>query len=428
MPEIIQNPINAFSEDMQKLIYAYSEAKGYPTEYFLQSVLGAVSTAIGRSVVLNTGNYTAIGSLWCIILGRKGYTKSESLDDAFKPIRKHQFELQDKYRGEMDEWEEWKANNPKDKSKPPPEPAKHVVNDTTPEKLVIMLSNNPKGIGMVYDEISGFVGRFNRYAAGGDEQMFLTLFNGSSVMRDRINGVSAYAKHTYLTIIGTTQPSILNEVFSGKSQSGFFDRWIISQPDGFKKQYPNQFGINPIDEAKYERMILSLLYQEFKGASYEMKYPPESYTIVNDFQKYMVDQQNETENDDYRGILAKMEIYLHKFALLLQCIEWVNGGLVEEVSPQSATGAVILTKYFIDQAQKVRIMNPIDMLKNEWKEIYMAMPEHGINFTRAQFVKKCADFGLKQRQADNFLRDNAERSETKLLYKIGQGNYTKNLF
>lgn len=425
----IQHPINAFPEEVQKILCHYSEAKGYPLEYFIQGFLGAVSTSLGRSVTLNTGSFTAIGSVWCIILGKRGYTKSEPLDDAFKPIRRYQFTLLDKHKSEMDEYHEYKANNPKSKLESPPEPTKHTINDTTPEKLVMMLAANPKGIGMVYDEIAGFVGRFNRYSAGADEQMYLTLFNGSSVMRDRMNGASAFAKHTYLTIIGTTQPSVLKEMFSSKTESGFFDRWLITQPDGFKKQYPNNFGINPVEEAKYSAILYSLLGIGFdEENTFQMQYTAESYLIVNTFQKFMIDEQNITDNDDYRGILAKMEIYIHKFALLLQAINFTYYNQISTVSNEAAEGAVILTKYFIDQAQKVRLQNPIEQLKNEWPEIFRQLPGHGVNFTRNEFVKKCGEFGLGESIADKFLRGNSARSETTLFFKVKQGCYTKNLF
>jgi hypothetical protein len=428
MPEI-EHPINAFPEEVQKIICHYSEAKGYPIEYFIQGFLGAASTAIGRSVTLNTGNFTAIGSLWCIILGKRGYTKSEPLDDAFNPIRAYQFTLLDKHKAEMDEYHEYKANNPKSKLEPPPEPTKHTINDTTPEKLVMMLAANPKGIGMVYDEIAGFVGRFNRYNAGADEQMYLTLFNGSSVMRDRMNGASAFAKHTYLTIIGTTQPSVLKAVFFDKSESGFFDRWLITQPDGFKKQYPNQFGVNNLEKAKYSKILNTLLSVPFdENNAFQMAYTTDSYRLINDFQKFMIDEQNETDNDDYRGVLAKMEIYLHKFALLIQCIYFTYNNEIEYVSVEAANGAIILTKYFIDQAQKVRIQDPIEQLKNEWPEVYRQLPSPGINFTRNEFVKKCSEFSLKESVSDKFLRANADRSEKLLFYKVKQGIYTKNLF
>ena len=433
MSEPIQNPINAFPEYIQQIICHYSEAKGYPIEYFIQSFLGAASTAMGRSVTLKAGAYTSIANIWCIILGKKGYTKSEPLEDAFKPILDYEYSLYVTYKNECDELEEYRANNPKVKVADVKKPPQILANDTTPERLIMILAENQKGVGIFYDEIAGFVGRFNRYANGGDEQMFLSLFNGSSVKRDRMTAESTvFAKKTFLTIIGTTQPKTLKDVFFDKTESGFFDRWLITQPDGFTKQYPNQFGINPVEEAKYKTIIHRLMGIQYdEHNAFQMTYSPTSNAICLEYQKYLVDEQNKTDNDDYRGMLAKMEIYLHKFALILQCLEFAVSNDTNDfvtVSDASAKGAVILTKYFIDQAQKVRLNSPVDLLKNEWPEIYNQMPSPGITFSRNQFVEKCAQFSLSERTADKFLKEHSERSEKTLFYKVKQGQYTKNMF
>lgn len=430
-PEI-KHPINAFPEYIQQIICHYSEAKGYPIEYFIQALLGASSTAMGRSVTLNTGNYTAIASVWCIILGKKGFVKSEPLTDAFKPIKKRQFEIYATHKNNEVELEAYREAHPKKKVKDLPDPPKIIISDTTPEKLVIMLSNNPKGCGMVYDEISGFVERFNRYTSGGDEQMFLSLFNGDTILRDRMQGGNAYAKNSFLTIIGTTQPSVLKASFSGKSVNGFFDRWLITQPENVIKQYPNSFGVNPVEESKYEAIIKRLLSLEYDEANFnQMSYNQLSHDIIFPYQCSMVDIENSTDNEDLRGILAKMEIYVHKFALILQALEYALTGDIKDiyyVSESSARGAIILTDYFRDQAQKVRILSPVDGLKDKWIDIYKALPEHGIKFDRKQFIKICVAHGIQSRAADNFLKEHGLRSEQTLLFKIGHGVYTKNLF
>ena len=91
-------------------------------------------------------------------------------------------------------------------------------------------------------------------------------------------------------------------------------------------------------------------------------------------------------------------------------------------------GAIILTKYFTDQAKRIRLLSPVETLKDNWIEIYRQLPTCGVNFTRTEFVKKCGEFGIVERTADGFLRDNAERSESKLFFKVKHGQYTKNLF
>lgn len=430
---IIQHPINAFPEKLQDVINHYCEAKGYPHEYFITACVAAFSTALGRSVTMYTGNYSCIGSVWAIILGKKGFTKSEPLDDAFKPIRNFQFKLLSQYDSEVDEVEEMRANNPKLKIKDPKPCKKVILSDSTPEALVIALADNQKGCGIVYDELAGFVGRFNRYNSGADEQMYLSIFNGGSIMRERVKASSnAYAKSSYLSIVGTIQPSVLKEVFFNKSESGFFDRWLITNPENVKKQYPNSFGIDPVQEQRYSLMLEMLLDIGFEEEHFhQMRYTSESFKIINNYQREIIDIENETQDDNYRGILAKMEIYLHKFALILQMIEYsISGDFndIYNVSEKSAEGAIILTKYYTSEAQKVRLLSPIEMLKDQWVQIYEALPDHGKSFDRIHFIKVCNKFGIAQRRADNFLKDNSDRTETKLFFKVKHGEYNKNLF
>jgi len=433
MPEQIQDPINAFPEYMQKIIYHYCEAKGYNTDFFLTAVLGAVSTAMGRSVTLQTGNYKSIASIWAIILGLRGQVKSPPLEDAFEPLNDYQGEINAHWLSEKEELEQYKADNPKAKTTELKPPKKTLLNDITPEKLVMTLADNQKGCGIYYDEIAGFIGSFNRYNASNDEKMYLSLFNGGSIMRDRVNNnSSAYAKTSYLSIIGTTQPSVLKEVFFNKIGSGFFDRWLISYPKSIVKQYPNRFGINPVEQQKYKQIIHNLLALEYDPNNFnQMSYTNESYAIVNDFQCKLIDEENETTSDDTRGILAKMEIYLHKFALILQAIEYAITSDINDiyfVSEASANGAVILTKYFIDQSILVRQTSPIEQLKDVWIDIYKALPNHGKSFDRMHFVKVCASFKIGERAADNFLKSNSDRSENLLFYKVKHGEYNKNIF
>jgi hypothetical protein len=416
MPEEIQHPINAFPEYLQQIIYHYSEAKGYPTDFFIAGLLGAASTAMGRTVTLNTGNYTAIPALWIIILGLRGKVKSEPLDDAFAPLQDEQFRIIQEWQQEKQQIEAEREANPKAKI-PDQKPFKKImVNDTTPEKLVISLADNPKGCGIVYDELAGFVRRFNRYNAGADEEMYLSMFNGGSVMRDRISETNAYARRTYLSIIGTTQPSVLKEVFMSK----------------IGKQYPNQHGINQVERDKYHRIIRNLLGLVYDENNYhQMSYTPTSYEIINTYQKSLIDIQNETESDDLRGVLAKMEIYLHRFCVVLQMLQMAITEDINDiyyVSNEAANGAVILTKYFIDQTQKVRISSPVESLTAPWDEIYRQLPAHGEQFSRTYFVRKCADFGLSERHADRFLKTHGDKSEGALFFKVKHGSYTKNLF
>lgn len=421
------HPINAFPPKIQEIISHYSEIKGYPIEFFMTALLTAVSTALGRAAVLDTGNFRATSILWVAIVGKPGLTKSEAQDDAFKPILKIQYAEYSRHQEELDS-----CLTEKQKRKVKPA-IKYVVEDITPEALSMTLANNQRGCGMVYDELAGFVKRFDRYAVGGDEQMFLTLFNGGSINRVRVDGKSnAHSKYSFLTIVGTIQPIILNEVFNQRSDSGFFDRWLICYPDNIKKQYPGPIGLDPVKTGFYEWMIENIYnhihLQDF-NSSIQVTYSATSYEIVHTYQKEIIDIENETDNDRERSILAKLEIYLHRFALLLNTIHWASKPEHDFniISDEAATGAVVLTKYFLREAVKVRIKRSSDHLKDKWKLIYDAMPDPGISFDRTFFVNCCMANGIKARTADMWIKENSDKGDTKLFVKIKHGTYSKNI-
>jgi hypothetical protein len=431
----VLNPINAFPQELQEIINHYAETKGYPIEYFCTALLGAASTALGRSITLNAGSYEGVGIIWAAIVGRPGMTKSEAQTDAFAPITDAQFDIIRRHNNEVAELKAYQEQNPKDK-RILPNPQRFLLSDITPESLSMELSNNPKGCGIVYDELAGFIGRFNRYNSGADEQMFLSLFNGDKILRTRVNSdTNAAIKKTFLTIIGTIQPAILKEVFQNRSESGFFDRWLLCFPDNVKKSYPNRERLDNFVKLRYHGIIgrlINLEYQEHQP--FEMQYSKDSYDIVYAYQCELIDMENETDKDSQRAVLSKMEVYLHRFALILQSLiyvlpesNWDNHAACY-VSKEAAEGAVTLCKYFISQAEKIRILSPVEILKDNWKSIYDNLPGPGNTFDRQKFISICQKFDIKQRRADMFLKEHADRSETKLFFKVSHGLYTKNLF
>jgi hypothetical protein len=225
----------------------------------------------------------------------------------------------------------------------------------------------------------------------------------------------------------------VESVFAGKSDSGFFDRWLISYPENIKKQYPQPTSLDPTIMGRYQFLIDNLMGIGFKDINtpYRIKYTDSSYKIVNTFQRSLIDYENETEDDRERSILAKMEIYLHRFALLLHVVEWAYAKSVpvdfEYVTDNAANGAVILAKYFLNEAYKVRVKPSSESLKGVWKVIYDQLPEPNIEFDRNHFSKICLSHKVSQRAADNFLKQNSDKGDNKLFIKVRHGVYAKAL-
>jgi hypothetical protein len=131
-----------------------------------------------------------------------------------------------------------------------------MTNSATTEELVFMLSGNPRGLVLVRDELSGWLGDFDRYSNGsGDRPFYLESWNGGSYQPDRVkdreNPVSC--RYTSLAIIGGLQPDKLREALSG-SDDGLAARFLYVWPSSPPFR-PLDFEQNEQAMARRERLL-----------------------------------------------------------------------------------------------------------------------------------------------------------------------------
>ncbi len=101
-----------------------------------------------------------------------------------------------------------------------------IVNDVTVEKLGKLLKENPRGLLMVRDELSGFLANLERKEYQTDRAFYLTAFNGKkSYTYDRIGRGTIFITHVTLSMIGGIQPSriipLIQAIQRGINDDGF---------------------------------------------------------------------------------------------------------------------------------------------------------------------------------------------------------------
>ena len=125
-----------------------------------------------------------------------------------------------------------------------PLPERIITNDTTVETLGSLLHENPRGVALHRDELSGLIASFNQYKGGGrgaDKQFFLSAWSGEPVLIDRKSDKSGrggplHVYQPFVAIIGGIQPDMLpaiaGEARRGhRAQDGFIDRFAFAWPD-----------------------------------------------------------------------------------------------------------------------------------------------------------------------------------------------------
>jgi putative DNA primase/helicase len=97
-----------------------------------------------------------------------------------------------------------------DQEPEPPARIRYIVNDATVEKLGEMLCQNPNGIMMFRDELSGWLAQLGRDGHENDRGFYLEAWNGSgSYQYDRIGRGTLFIESACLSLFGTIQPGPL---------------------------------------------------------------------------------------------------------------------------------------------------------------------------------------------------------------------------
>jgi hypothetical protein len=278
-----------------------------------------------------------------------------------------------------------------------------------------------RGIGVVHDELKGWIANFNRYNPGNEEQFWLSAFSRQPIKVTRKTTGTKLVKKPFLNVIGSIQPSVLKEISKGRILNGFFDRILFVYPENIKKK--------PISdtEVSIETMEqLGAILDSFLNLHYDQENPfvltisDEAMKVFKGYNTFNSDQINK-ECEEVAGIKSKMEIYTIRFALLLELLFWVCGeSSKKEITEKSMKGALILSAYFEKEAIKiselVHDLDPISELPKNKQDWYNSLPEE---FETAHAVFIGNELAIKKRTVYTDLRNQ------NLFEKITHGNYRK---
>jgi len=144
---------------------------------------------------------------------------------ALRPVYRHEKEALDRYRDAL------KRYDP-DSDEPKPVRTRYRMGDPTPEAVVRILAENPRGVLLARDELAAWLGSFDRYAHGAaDLQFWIEVWNGVQVSRDRVSEGNVTVSNPAVPLTGTIQPETLREKLSALHfETGFASRLILCKP------------------------------------------------------------------------------------------------------------------------------------------------------------------------------------------------------
>lgn len=432
-------PVHVFPRQVQEIIRATSECSDYPLDFISPSVLFASSVAIGNThcVEVKT-NWIETPILFLAIVGSPGINKTHPLSFAIQPLLDRDIEANTKYRKAIKEYDTTMAMGKKGREEcmitdTPTEPKqeKYIVSDITPESLASILEDNPRGIALYTDELASWFNNFNRYSKGSEEEFWLTAFSASTIQinRKNIRG-SISIKRPYISVSGTIQPDLLRDLAEGsRSKNGFIDRILFAYPPRLKKKYWSTEELPSHITDSWCTIISGLMDLEQNvdenGSAVPrvIKYSPEAWEILYEWHKYNTDLANDTEQDSIKGIYSKLEIYISRFALILQMLRFRCGeASKEQIEIHSIEGAIAIVEYFRTTALRVQQTltagERFKEIPTEARKLYDALPK---DFSTAQGVQVAERFNLSRDGFNRFIK----QYKNVLFEKYNRGFYKK---
>jgi hypothetical protein len=228
-----------------------------PPDYLAVTALSFMGSLLGRKIAIRPqefGDWAEVPNVWGMIIGRPGWLKSPAVSEVGAPIRKLEAEARKKYDADMARYEaEKRLYDMKVKSaekaaqkaidagenvgidfmpQPPREPTRrrYAVNDTTYEKLGVILSENPNGVMVLRDELMSLLQYLDSEERANALGLYLEGWNGKSGYEfDRILRGTTYIPAVCLSVFGTVQPGRIGEYIARVMRGGLRDSGMVQR-------------------------------------------------------------------------------------------------------------------------------------------------------------------------------------------------------
>ena len=376
LPDPEEFPISALPVTVRQFVREAGASVGCPVDYIGLSTLAAISAAIGdtRRVVIKK-DWTEGAAIFGMIVGGPASKKTPAMNLALRPVRERQMALKAEYARQKEEheaalrdYEKAKKDGPSELDKPEkPQLGRTYADDTTVERLADILNENRRGLLIIKDELSGWLGSMNQYKQGGkgaDRQFWLSAHTNQPVSVDRKSlEEPIIVARPFVSIVGGIQPEVLPD-FGKDRGDGLIDRFIPAYPKPRVGRWSDDEISDHVREG-YARTIGSLY--KLRHANDEEDPFPSRVGMTDEAKALFVAEYNKLHDEleapgfpqRLRPAWGKLEAYLARFALIIamaRVAELGNQGqtgIMERITQEDMVGAAQLLAYFKNHVRRV---------------------------------------------------------------------------
>ncbi|MDZ4688653.1 MAG: DUF3987 domain-containing protein, partial [Planctomycetaceae bacterium] len=372
-------PVAVLPEPLRGFVLAAARAMQVDPSYVALPLLAVCAAAIGnyRRIRLKPG-WTEPACLWTAIVGESGDCKSAPLDIAFKAMRSVQklrlkdfAEKQRQYEQRLADYErdlaKYKSGKITEFPQAPvePTPERLVIDNTTTEAVAVLLQQNPRGLLVAKDELSGWLASFDRYASGkgGDAAAWLEMFGGRQLVIDRKSSKRPlFVPMALVSVAGSIQREVLKRLLSVEHrENGLAARLLFADPPKRVRRW-TEAGITRAAEESIARLIDRLMSLEPQVDANGDPEPvlvdlsAEAKPVWIDFYNDHAEQQA-TLSGELAAAWSKLHGYAARLALVLHFVRWAAEDptlpAIDDVDVVTLRAAITLSRWFGNEAKRI---------------------------------------------------------------------------
>jgi hypothetical protein len=339
-------PMDALPPELAAYASSRARAIGCDPAAVAMSCLSALSVALdGRSRLRmkRHDGWTVPPTLWVAIIGPSSARKSPAMKAGWAPLERRQSIILRDYAAALGAWEATPKETRGDKPQPP---TRFVTHDGTMEAVQGILAAQDRGLGMVRDELAGFIGALEKYSGGkggaADRAFFLTAFEGGAHVVDRVGRGTVAISNLLLAICGGIQPDRLAN-FGDLTDDGLWQRFIpvIMAPGGLGQDVPEGGA-----EAAYDALVQYVLGLQSLAAVLSADAMGERQAVERRLHEM---EQAEALGGAFTSFIGKLHGLWGRIALVLHAASRApeRGGLIEQIDLETARRATRLVFDFI---------------------------------------------------------------------------------
>lgn len=372
--EYREPPIDRLPPPLAEYVAKSAEAIGCDPCLVAMPALAACAAAIGdaRAVQVKAG-WIEFPILWTLAVAPSGALKTpamkaamEGLEDAQRKAFEDHRLAEAKHKAAVAEWIKRDKNGPEP---PPPLLASYYIGDSTLEAVGSLLDTNPRGLLQKRDELSGWLGGFDKYSEGNEAAQWLEFHSGNSVRIDRKGGEkkTIYIPRALVSVTGTIQEPVLRKLLTGDDaqhfDNGLAARFLMAMPPERTRQWRE--AITPPELVKQMvslfRDLLALAPQidpeTGRREPVLLRWTAEAKARFVDFVNAHGREMRAFKSDRLKSAWSKLEGQAARLALVFHCVRqaYLPGPDDEAhaISLDTLEDALAWTEWLKDEARRI---------------------------------------------------------------------------